>query len=576
MKKITTVVLIGLLVGGLLAGSCGYKFTLPVSDPSKVKPLSEAKQMEKQWYFTEAMKQYEFQNWKDAGALFRKTIEVDPGCDACFYALANIYFYSEYPAIALSLSRSALRLDSTNYWYRKQLAQIYAAVGHYDSAVAEYRRLLQAKPATESLYVDMAMIFARLNQPDSVLAVLQCAHDKIGLSEQIAGMKLEILVGQERQQEAAVLLEQLVEAFPEARYYTLLAEQYDALQRDSLSLLMFQKALSLNADFSPALLGELDYYRRAGDFETFFQKMYGFCANAQVEDKYKTEYLSAVLQIPAFVEAFSSQLDSVFLFLRTPPTARTEPLYASFLLHISRPDSAASVLHADLQCRPDDRDAWHRYTGILYYLTRWDTLNVYAGEAHERFPGEVEFMSLKAIALWQLNREAEAIGWFQRSLPLMADNPTQLKQTYAFLGDLYYTEKNTPKAYDYYEKALAIDSAYVIVLNNYAYFLSEENRLLEKAYAMSKRAIEAEPDNATYLDTFGWILYKMGKTAEARTIFRHAMVHGGKESAVILDHYGDVLRALGETDMAVLYWEMSLQKEDLPEVRQKIKNVTNP
>ncbi|MDR0729900.1 MAG: tetratricopeptide repeat protein [Prevotellaceae bacterium] len=570
------VVWCSLLMGGLLAGSCAYRVRLPVSDPAKVKPLSDAKQMEKQWYFTEAMKQYEFQNWQDAGALFRKTIEIDPGCDACFYALANIYFYSDYPTIALSLSQSALRLDSTNFWYRKQLAQIYATIGYYDTAVAEYRRLLQVQPAMENLYFDLAAIFVRLNQPDSALAVLQCAHATIGFSEQLAGVQIELLIEQDRTEQAAALLEQLVEMFPEARYYTLLAEQYDALHRDSLSLQAFQKALSLNADFAPALLGEMDYYRRTGDFETFFQKMHMFCANAHVDEEYKTEYLSAVLQLPSFVKAFASQLDSAFLFLRMPPTAQTEPLYASFLLHTSRADSAVSVLRTSLQNRRDDRGAWHRYTGILYYLTRWDTLNVYAGQAHERFPDEAEFISLKAVALWQLHREAEAIEWFEKSLPLVADNPPQLKQAYAFLGDLYYAEKNAPKAYDYYEKALAIDSTFVIVLNNYAYFLSEENRQLDKAYAMSQRAIKAEPDNATYLDTFGWILYKMGKVVEAKTIFRHAMVHGGKESAVILDHYGDVLYALGETDVAVLYWEMALQKENLPDVRQKIKTVNKP
>jgi tetratricopeptide (TPR) repeat protein len=563
-------------MGALLAGSCAYKVRLPVSDPSKVKPLSDAKRVEKQWYFIEAMKQYELQNWQEAGAWFRKTIEIDPGCDACFYTLANIYFYSDYPAIALSLSQSALRLDSTNNWYRNQLAQIYATLGHYDTAVAEYRRLLQALPATENLYFDLAAIFIRLNQPDSALAVLQRAHATIGFSEQLAGAQIELLIEQDRPEQAAALLEQLVDAFPEARYYTLLAEQYDALQRDSLSLQAFQKALSLNADFAPALLGEMDYYRRAGDFETFFQKMHAFCANAQVDEKYKTEYLSAVLQLPSFVKAFTPQLDTAFLFLRTPPAAGAESLYASFLLLSSRPDSAVSVLRTALKNHRDDQTAWHRYTGILYYLTRWDTLNTYAGQAHERFPDEPEFISLKAIALWQLHHEAEAIEWFEKALPLVAGNPSQLKQTYAFLGDLYYTEKNAQKAYDYYEKALAIDSTFVIVLNNYAYFLSEENRQLDKAYAMSQRAIKAEPDNATYLDTFGWILYKMGKIIEAKTIFRQAMVHGGKESAVILDHYGDVLFALGEKDVALLYWEMALQKENLPDVRQKIKTANKP
>jgi Tfp pilus assembly protein PilF len=139
------------------------------------------------------------------------------------------------------------------------------------------------------------------------------------------------------------------------------------------------------------------------------------------------------------------------------------------------------------------------------------------------------------------------------------------------LGDLYQHEGNIKKAFSYYEKVLAIDSSNVLVLNNYAYFLSLAGQQLDKAYRMSKKAIAAEPNNATYLDTFGWVLYKMEKYFEAKAIFKHAMIYGGLEQAVILDHYGDVLNALGEKDAAVIYWEMSHRKEANPEVRKKYK-----
>jgi tetratricopeptide (TPR) repeat protein len=559
-----------LLVSVWLAFSCSHKTVFPVSDPSKVKPLNERQRLEKELYFSEALKCFELQDWAAANVLFRKTIGIDPGCDACFYKLASIYLHSGYPDRALSLSRSAVRLDSTNFWYRMQLAQIYAVNRAYDKAIVEYRRLLRERPATEDLYFDLATLHTRINQLDSALHVLQQADAKLGFTEQSAGVQVEILMAQERDEEAEAMLVRLVEAFPEARYYSLLGEHYSSTDRDSLALQMFQNALTLNADYPPALLGEVDFYRRQGDFERYFQKLYGFCANKNVEDDYKVDYLSAMIRIPNFVPTFSAQLDSVFLYLRTPPGPLTEPLYATYLLHSEQADSAATVLKINLRNHPEQSTAWHQYLAIEYYRNEWDTLSVYAGRAHERFPDEVDFISMKAMSLWQTKEEAEAITWFEKALPLIADDPKQTKQTYAFLGDLYYMEKNPKKAFENYERALAIDSGYVLVLNNFAYFLSEENKQLDKAYAMSKKAIEAEPDNATYLDTFGWILYKMGKAIEAKAIFRHAMVYGGKESAVILDHYGDVLRALGETDMAVLYWEMSLQKEPSEEVAQKI------
>lgn len=124
---------------------------------------------------------------------------------------------------------------------------------------------------------------------------------------------------------------------------------------------------------------------------------------------------------------------------------------------------------------------------------------------------------------------------------------------WSMMGDVYHLMNDTPKAYKAYDNVLKIAPGYAPVLNNYAYYLSEEGKKLKKAYAMSKKTVEAEPDNATYLDTFGWILYLQGKALEAKPFFKHAMLYGGKDSATILNHYAAVLEALGENDLAKVY-----------------------
>ena len=100
-----------------------------------------------------------------------------------------------------------------------------------------------------------------------------------------------------------------------------------------------------------------------------------------------------------------------------------------------------------------------------------------------------------------------------------------------------------------------------------------EEKNLKKAYAMSKKTIEAEPDNSTYLDTFGWILYLQGKALEAKPFFKHAMLYGGKESPVVLDHYAEVLYELKEYDLALVYWNLALQKNngDIPGLKEKVE-----
>ena len=89
---------------------------------------------------------------------------------------------------------------------------------------------------------------------------------------------------------------------------------------------------------------------------------------------------------------------------------------------------------------------------------------------------------------------------------------------------------------------------------------------------MSYKTVIAEPDNATYLDTYAWILHLQGKDDAAKLFFKKAMLYGGKESAVILDHYAEVLYALKEYDVAFIYWNMALQKDDgdVPGLKEKV------
>jgi tetratricopeptide (TPR) repeat protein len=99
-----------------------------------------------------------------------------------------------------------------------------------------------------------------------------------------------------------------------------------------------------------------------------------------------------------------------------------------------------------------------------------------------------------------------------------------------------------------------------------------EGRKLKKACDMSYKTVIAEPDNATYLDTYAWILHLQGKDDAAKLFFKKAMLYGGKESAVILDHYAEVLYALKEYDVAFIYWNMALQKDegDVPGLKEKV------
>jgi Tfp pilus assembly protein PilF len=114
------------------------------------------------------------------------------------------------------------------------------------------------------------------------------------------------------------------------------------------------------------------------------------------------------------------------------------------------------------------------------------------------------------------------------------------------------------------------------VLNNYAYFLSEENRELDKAEQMSKRTIEAEPDNATYLDTYAWILYRQERYEEAMQYMERALAADSVASDVLYEHAGDICYKLGNVERALNYWKQALELQRKaesvePKLERKVK-----
>ena len=131
--------------------------------------------------------------------------------------------------------------------------------------------------------------------------------------------------------------------------------------------------------------------------------------------------------------------------------------------------------------------------------------------------------------------------------------------------------KQMARCYDCYDKALALHAENASVLNNYAYFLSLEERDLERALQMAERATALAANNPTFLDTRAWVLHKLDRNDEAKRIMRQAISLDATNSADLQLHYGDILAALGERFMAEVYWRKALDNGyDKPSIEQRI------
>jgi tetratricopeptide (TPR) repeat protein len=444
---------------------------------------------------------------------------------------------------------------------------------HTAMAIKVYEDLLTHFPKKSDPYYDLANLYLNQRDTEKALMVLNEIEKIGGVTEATGFYRFNILMMQEKREEAKVLLEELVQSYPSPRILTFLGDLYAESGSDSLALSCYDNALIEDPAFIPAIFGQAEVYRMGQQYDIFFDKMLVFLNDDHVEASMKIEYMEQLLQNRAFAATFLKQVDTLFTKMYRCHQADTAVVYryAGFLVQASQEERAVAVLRENVQDYPKDIKAWNQYISINYFLRNWDAMYVVSSEALHRFPKQPEFMTLQGIAAWQSDKIPEAISIFESLLPITKKNKPLFTQTWSILGDLYHSAGREEKSFQAYEKSLQLDPDQSGVLNNYAYFLALSGKKLNKAYEMSKKTIDAEPQNATYLDTFGWILYKMGRFQEAKAIFRQVLMYGKELSAEVFDHYAEVFYALKEFDMAFIYWEQAKIKEMNPELEKKIE-----
>lgn len=269
--------------------------------------------------------------------------------------------------------------------------------------------------------------------------------------------------------------------------------------KDSLALKYYDRLMELIPDYPPALVSKLYIYRKKGDYINFFIILDQLIKNESIKPEFKSAYISDIVDniTPEFYWLWGETLQN--------------------------------IVDTNLELNPELPKAHSLQI----------TFHLFKGEEDEAIKKSYELIEL-----------AKKLG----------DNQT-IAESYSLIGDFAYKNGDKKLAYKSYDQALKAVPDYVVVLNNYAYYLSEERKNLRKALKMSTKVVELEPDNATYLDTHGWILHLLGRSAEAKPFFKHAMLYGGKNSAVVLEHYSKVLEKLGEKELASYYKSLSEQKQ---------------
>lgn len=536
-------------------------------------------------YFLEGLKYFNLKEYTAAKAQFIKALEVDStgGNDAAFYYLSRIAMIEKSYDNAEKLLQRAIEKDSVNTTYKEALAQIYLAKNNLAMTIEIYDRLVKANPKRMNYYYTLAELYIAAKDLPAATKLIERIEQVSGRNEATASLRFKIFRMEDNWDGAVEYFTDFDSEQQSVNVETLLGDLYLERYKDTLAMEYYEKALSHQRNYIPAIYGKSEVYRVRKDYPNFFKTVKVVMADDAMNPQGKVAYVRDIMQTPGVMTTYQKEMDSLITTLNAanPSDTLVKQLVVGYYLQGERKHEAVEVIRDYTLTNPSPQQVTE-YISFLLYVEDYKPLEkLLTGKECDTLVKHLDAISLTdrldilAFVFFKEERYKESIEIYKRleKEAHAAGDKDMLLKTYSLLGDLSHLVGDVQGAYAYYKKALKINPDEIGVLNNYAYYLSLQRKDLKRAYNMSKKTIEAEPDNPTYLDTFGWILFLMDKPIEAKSTFKHAMLYGGKESAAILDHYAEVLYSLKEYDLAFIYWNQAkaIDTKNEMNLEQKIK-----
>lgn len=550
-----------LLILIVLLTSCGAVRKGIVPNKEEV-VLSISDQRKYEYYFLEALRLEKLGHYDEAYEMLQHCLSVCPTAPSALYKMANYHFALGQKEKAAEALLQAVKGEPDNYWYRQALAIYYQSNNEYDKAIAEIEEMQQRFPKRNGeLLPALVSLYGHTAQYDKVIDALARLEVITGKTEAISMEKVRNYLFMGNTEGAFNEMETLAKEYPDNSYYrVILAEVYMDHGRAEEAEPILRNVLAEEPDNGAAKVTLTEYYKLRGDTASYL---------AMADSVMMSDGVNEELKVRMMAQLIKENTDSAWVMAlferaiaRPQQSARLGHLCAQYMTQLKQPEERLRpILLRILEVEPDHIPARNQ---LLAYAVQRDDMEEMAqicSEGIDYNPEVLEYYYYKGLGLcYFMGRPDEGLEVLRQATRQIGDgsNPEMVSDIYTVMGNLLQERGEMEEACACYETALQYTPSDILLLNNYAYLLAQEERELAKAELMSRRTIEAEPDNATYLDTYAWVLYKLGRYNEALTYIEKAIERDAQPSDVLYEHAGDISHQLGNRSKALDYWRKAL------------------
>ena len=529
-----------------------------------------------EYYFMQAVMLMQKDSVAQSMELLEHCHALDPNSSAVMYELASFYMYLDRDSAAHELLNRMVKSDPSNKYYNQVLVNYYYKTGDKDSAIKVYEAMLEKSASKGDIYQSLYTLYTETGQYDKAISALNEYGRIEGYNEDLEIHKLRLYVMKNDTAASFDVVNELIGRNPgDMRYVTLLGDTYELYGMYDNAHDAFETVLSAEPDDVYALSSLAALYRLQNNDTLYCATIERLLKSEKLDTKRRIETL---LEYTRMKEASDTTYMMGFLKEMTElPFDRMElaEYYVQYLNYRKAPqDSIIPVLEKILRIEPEHRAAMLQMLVLAAERDDYESVIKYADNAMMYLPDLLELYYYKGISSYLLGKKEDCIEIFRQGLERRSEESSYeiVSTVFTQLGELYHEYGRIDECMQAYDSALVYDPSNINLLNNYAYYLSLEDKDLQRALEMSHKTITAEPDNPVYIDTYAWVLFKLERYEEARAFADKLLATEGDKSHVEYHHCGDIYAKCGNIDKAVEFWIKARDcGDDSKILRKKIK-----
>lgn len=527
--------------------------------PAKANKLSAAEQRKFDYFFYEGLNLKTVGKFDAAFDAFSHCLAIDSTASPVLYELSSFYVQLNRPEKAVDMLKRAVANSTDNFTYRMALATISRNLGMYGEAADEYEKLLNAYPGKPELNYYLAEALTQEGEIGQAIDAYNALESSIGMNEALSMQKYKLYNSLEQSEAAFKEIEKLATKYPmEARYQIILGDLHLEKNDTIKARAYYDKAHEVDPGNPYYTVSMANYYEVTGNKEAAEEQIHSALVNEKLDVDTKVGILSRYILKLQQTQKDTDSSNALFqtLLEQHPEDTELKQMYGSLLLSQGKTEEARFQFQLITEMEPENIGAWQQLLNMSLKAEDIPEVIRICTKCQELFPDAPEYFFYLGIAYYQQEKYQEALNTYYAGINIIPAENARLKSDfYGQIGDIYYQMKQMDQTYKAYDEALKYNDNNIVVLNNYAYFLSLDKKELKKAERMSAQCIKLEPDNATYLDTYAWIFFVQGNYTLAKIYIESALEKDKTKSAELVDHYADILYMTGDKDKAVEQWK---------------------